>query len=94
MFFGMMVCTKGVTPVIPVAAVRGIGKHYIFAFVITNPLIAAFRFRQFLSFPAQPAPWAVLGSALFHWLGLYFSNHGHPFFVAHCCFRTQTVESI
>ena len=50
--FSMMVCAQGVTAVIPVAAISCIGKRDVLVFIITDPLIAAFCFRQFLRFPA------------------------------------------
>jgi len=73
--FGMMVSTESITAVIPVAAIPCIGKRNVFVFIITNPLIAAFCFRQFLCFPAQPAPWLASIFVLFSCSGFGFSGH-------------------
>jgi hypothetical protein len=54
MFFVVVIAAKSVPVVIPIAAIVGIGEHDVLIGIVTDPLVAAFRFGQIDCFPAQP----------------------------------------
>jgi hypothetical protein len=63
----MMKTTKGIASVIARTTILCEGKYYVFVFIITNPLIATWCFRQVFTFAAQPTLW-------FRWSWIFFIN--------------------
>ena len=50
-----VVAAQGISPVISVTTVSGIGEHHVFVLIVTNPVPAAFGPDQFLCLPTQTA---------------------------------------